>query len=314
MLARWLTECKALWQGIALLTRLAKKAGLFCPYLWLIVFLIWPTLEVFNISFSELRIGAPPYEPLWQWINNEVLQLRISIANYAVVLGDALYRMAYLNSVLIAGISTLVCLLIGYPVAYGITRAKKRWQILLLILAVLPFWTSFLVRVYAWVNLLSPQGVVNHCLMSLGWIKTPLPLMNNMGAVVIGIVYSYLPFMIFPLFASLEKINTHLLEAAYDLGCRPMGAFWRIVVPLSAPGIISGASLVFIPAVGEYIIPELLGGSTSLTIGRILWHEFFTNRDWPVACALAVIMIGLLLIPIILFEKLMARTQLDHMT
>lgn len=260
---------------------------------------------IFALSVSELRIGAPPYSPLWRWVNEETFQLTISLSNYISVLKDSFYRAAYGNSLFIASISTLLCLVIGYPMAYGISRSKR--QMIWLSLAILPFFTSFLVRVYAWISLLSPRGLINHYLTSLGF--SPLPLMNNLYAVIIGIVYSYLPFTVFPLYASLSKIDNRLLEAAYDLGCRPLSAFWRITVPLSRAGIISGASLVFIPVVGEYIIPELLGGPTCLTIGRLLWSEFFINRDWPVAATIAVIMIALVVIPMILFEKLQDSVQ-----
>lgn len=283
---------------------LLRKSWILIPYGAVLLFLVLPMLAILGISLSEFSTGFPPYKALFQWVDSETLQLRFSFSSYAVVLKESLYRQAYFNSLMISGISTVFCLLLGYPMAYGITRISPRWQLLWLMLAILPFWTSFLVRVYAWMNLLNPEGVISHFLQWMGMVNGPITLSNTMAAVIVGIVYSYLPFMIFPLYATLSKIEPSLLEAAHDLGCHPTRAFWRITLPLSRPGIFAGASLVFIPAMGEYIIPELLGGPSSLTIGRLLWYEFFTNRDWPVACALAVIMIVLLGIPIFLFEKL----------
>ena len=277
------------------------------PYIWYGFLLIIPLILVFSLSFSEFTIGSPPYKPLWEWLDGGVFQLKISFANYIIVLKDVFYRLAFAQSFGIASLSTIFCLLMGYPMAYGI--AKSRFRLIWLMLAVLPFLTSFLVRIYAWITLLSPQGLINHLFISCG--LKPLALMNNPYAVIIGVVYSYLPFMIFPLYAVLEKMDPRFIEAAYDLGCRPLSAFWRITVPLSRAGIVAGSSLVFIPAMGEYLIPEFLGGPTSLTIGRLLWLEFFTNRDWPVAATLAVVIIVLLLVPIFLFEKL--QTSLgDH--
>jgi putrescine transport system permease protein len=279
-----------------------RKSWILLPYLWYVIFLIAPLFTILAISFSEYQLAAPPYKPLIQWIDREVLQLQLSFSNYLIIFRDNFYKTAFINSIKIAFFSTLFCLMIGYPMAYGIARSRKK--MLWLMLAILPFGTSFLVRVYAWINLLSPLGLVNHGLsyFHLG----PFALINNPYAVIIGIVYSYLPFMIFPIYAVLDKMDPHLIEAAYDLGCRRFSAFWRITVPLSFSGIVTGASLVFIPAVGEYIIPEFLGGScvSAMTIGRLLWAEFFINRDWPVASALAIIMIILLLIPILIFEKL----------
>lgn len=229
--------------------------------------------------------------------------MQFDFENYAFIIFDEFYRCACWNSLKLAGISTFFCLIIGYPMAYSIVQAKTpRRRFILLTLAILPFWTSFLTRVYAWVNLLSKEGVINHFLQMIGIIDEPIPLMHNDFATATGIIYTYLPFMIFPLYVALEKIERSLLEAAFDLGCKPFMTFWKITVPLSFPGIFAGISLVFIPAVGEYIIPEILGGTKSLTIGSILWSEFFINRDWPVACSLAIIMVILLFIPIVLLE------------
>jgi len=270
------------------------------PYLWYGIMLVAPLATIVALSFSEFSLGAPPYTSLFQWISNESFQITIHLTNYMIVFRDSFYRAAFMNSFGIATVSTLFCLALGYPMAYGIARSKH--HIVWLLLAILPFFTSFLVRIYAWITLLSPQGLINHGLSYLGFSSWSL--MYTPYATIVGVVYSYLPFMIFPLYAVLDKINPHLLEAAYDLGCRPFSAFWRITVPLSRSGILAGSSLVFIPAMGEYLIPELLGGPTSLTIGRLLWYEFFTNRDWPLATTLAVVIIVALFLPIFIFEKL----------
>lgn len=270
------------------------------PYLWYGVMLVAPLATIVALSFSEFSVDAPPYQPLFRWISQESFQLTVHLTNYLIVFRDSFYRAAFMNSMGIATVSTVFCLAIGYPMAYGIARSKH--HMVWLLLAILPFFTSFLVRIYAWMILLSPQGLINHALSYLGLGSWTL--MNTPYAIIIGVVYSYLPFMIFPLYAVLDKITPHILEAAYDLGCRPFSAFWRITVPLSRSGILAGSSLVFIPAMGEYLIPELLGGPTSLTIGRLLWYEFFTNRDWPLATTLAVVIILALFLPIFIFEKL----------
>lgn len=293
---------------LSFLKKVARRPfWVLAPYGWLLLFFLIPFVMVLKISFSEPVTGLPPYSPLVAWLGDYILQIKISLENYLFVISDDLYLYAYFHSLWIAFWATLACLMLGYPMAYGIARASPRFKILLLMLVVLPFWTSFLVRVYAWVSLLSPQGVINNLLVYLGIIQHPLLLMDNTFAVWIGIVYSYLPFMILPLYTSLEKIDTTLLEAAFDLGCRPFTAFWKIIVPLSFPGAISGSILVFVPAVGEFVIPELLGGSKTLMIGRVLWNEFFHNRDWPVASALAILMLLLLLIPMTIFQRLQNR-------
>ncbi len=216
---------------------------------------------------------------------------------------DSLYLDAFGNSLRVAAVSTLICLLIGYPMALGIARARERLRVPLLLLVVLPFWTSFLIRVYAWIGILKGNGLVNNLLMGLGWIDTPLKLLHTDFALYLGIVYGYLPFMVLPLYATLSRMDNSLLEAAADLGCRPLSAFWRVTVPLSIPGIVAGSLLVFVPAVGEFVIPDLLGGPDSLMIGKLLWSEFFNNRDWPVAAALAVALLALLVVPVLLFER-----------
>ncbi len=282
------------------------------PYLWLIFFFVIPFIIVLKISFAESRIAMPPYSPLWEWVSTSTMQIKLTMSNFGFLFEDALYKNAYLSSVRIAFVSTLLCLLIGYPMAYGMARAKPSTRNILLLLIILPFWTSFLLRVYAWIGLLKNNGVINNLLVSLGLIDEPIVMMQTDFAVYLGIVYSYLPFMILPLYATLEKMDVTLLEAAADLGCRPIKAFLRITLPLSTPGIIAGCMLVFIPAVGEYVIPALLGGPSTLMIGRVLWDEFFANRDWPVASAVAIAMLLLLVIPIMLFQYFQGREMRAH--
>ncbi len=277
------------------------------PYLWLILFFLAPFLIVLKISLSQVAIAIPPYVPTfdisegWQAFVDKLGDL--SFENYVWLTEDALYWKSYLSSVTIAAISTLLTLLIGYPIAYGMARSPKSLRPTLLMLIILPFWTSFLIRVYAWIGILKNEGLLNQLLMTLGLINEPLVILNTNIAVYIGIVYSYLPFLVLPLYASLERLDESLLEAAEDLGCPPWIAFWKITVPLSLPGIIAGCFLVFIPAVGEFVIPDLLGGSDTLMIGKTLWVEFFNNRDWPVSSAVAVLLLLILVIPIVLFQN-----------
>jgi putrescine transport system permease protein len=268
------------------------------PYAWLALFFLVPFAIVLKISLSEQALGIPPYTPL-------IVDGRIQAtgANYQFLLGDSLYARAYLNAIWFAAWSTLGCLLIGYPLAYAIVRAPRRWRNALLLLVILPFWTSFLIRVYAWIGLLKGNGLINNLLLQLGLIHTPLSLINNAFAIYVGLIYSYLPYMVLPLYAALEKLDPALLEAAADLGCRPRQAFWRVTLPLSMPGIVAGALLVFIPMCGEFIIPDLLGGPDTLMIGHVLWDEFFTNRDWPLASAVAVAMLALLVVPMGLLRR-----------
>jgi putrescine transport system permease protein len=264
-------------------------------FAWLLAAIAAPFALIVAISFGEATQGAPPFE----W--------RLSFANYRLLLSDDLYWGALLNAARIAGTSTFVCLLVGYPMAMAIVRAAPQRRALLLFLVMLPFWTSFLIRVYAWMGLLRPTGLVNALLGDLGLIEEPLQLIANEFAVHLGIVYAYLPFMILPLYATLEKLDGTLLEAAYDLGAGPQRAFWRVTFPLSLPGVAAGALLVFIPASGEFVIPDLLGGPSSPMIGRVLWFEFFQNRDWPMACALATALAILLAGPLLLFDRLRLR-------
>ena len=282
------------------------------PYLWLLLFFAIPFIIVLKISFSETQLAMPPYAPLIQWIGEQALTIRVNLENFVFLMTDALYVRAYLNSIGVAAVSTLLCLLIGYPMAYGIARASPAWRNVLLMLVILPFWTSFLLRVYAWIGLLRGNGVINNVLMALGVIDEPLVMLQTDFAVYVGITYSYLPFMVLPLYANLEKMDLTLLEAAADLGCRPTKAFFTITLPLSVPGIIAGAMLVFIPAVGEFVIPALLGGPDSLMIGKVLWNEFFNNRDWPVASAVAIAMLLLLVVPIMLFQYFQGRQMAVH--
>jgi len=272
------------------------------PYLWLLLFVLLPLAILLKISLAESAIGVPPYTALLRWTEG-LPRLAATLENYALLLSDELYWRAYLSSIVYALGTTVFCLLLGYPMAYAVARAPKAWRSALLMLVVLPFWTSFLLRVYAWIGLLKDNGVINNALIWLGLIHEPLPLLNNSFAVYVGLVYGYLPFMILPLYATLEKLDPALLEAAADLGCRPWRAFLRVTLPLSRPGIAAGALLVFIPAVGEFVIPELLGGPDTLMIGKVLWDEFFENRDWPVASALAVAMLVLLVGPLALMRR-----------
>ncbi len=277
------------------------------PTFWLLMLFLIPFLIVFSISFSEVRLAIPPYTPLISWHNTTWPTFDLHGSAYSFLFTDSLYVSSYLYSVKVAAISTLLCLLIGYPMAYAIAHSSPASRSVLLMLIVLPFWTSFLLRVYAWIGLLKNNGVINNVLMSLGIIHHPLVMLQTDFAVYIGIVYSYLPFMILPLYANLEKHDPALLEAAADLGARPFRAFLRITLPLSLPGIVAGSLLVFIPAVGEYVIPTLLGRTDQLMIGRVLSDEFFENRDWPVASAVAILILLLLVIPIMLFQRMQRR-------
>ncbi|NNE80068.1 MAG: ABC transporter permease subunit [Silicimonas sp.] len=277
------------------------------PYLWLLVLFLVPFLIVMKISLSDYAISIPPYTPTldfsggWQAVRDFFGAL--DFENYVFLTEDDLYWKAYLSSLKIAIISTILTLLVGFPIAYGMARAPDEWRPALMMLVILPFWTSFLIRVYAWMGILANEGILNQFLLWLGLISEPLTIINTNIAVYIGIVYTYLPFMILPVYASLERMDPSLLEAAEDLGCSRVSAFWNVTVPLARPGVIAGCFLVFIPAVGEFVIPSLLGGSQTLMIGKVLWEEFFSNRDWPVASAVAIILLLILIIPIVLFQR-----------
>ncbi|MGV8959422.1 MAG: ABC transporter permease subunit [Stenotrophomonas sp.] len=276
------------------------------PYLWLLLFFAIPFLIVLKISFSRMAVAMPPYTSVVEYVDN-ALTLNLNLGNYVALLHDSQYAVAYLSSIKIAVISTLFTLLIGYPMAYVISRMSPSARNIAMMLVVLPSWTSFLIRVYAWIGILDSNGILNRWLMASGLIDQPLHILYTPLAAYIGIVYCYLPFMVLPLYANLVKLDQRLLEAAYDLGAKPWKAFLTITLPLSRSGIIAGCMLVMIPVVGEFVIPEMLGGPDTLMIGRVLWSEFFNNRDWPAASAVAIVMLLLLLIPILIFNHYQQR-------
>ena len=284
-----------------------KFALIAIPYVWLLALFLVPFAIVFKISLSDIALSIPPYLPQLDlakgWDGITALLSALDFENFEFLMSDDLYYKAYLSSLKIAAISTFLTLLIGYPIAYAMTRAAEEWRPTLLMLVILPFWTSFLIRVYAWIGILGQEGFLNQTLMYLGLTSKPLIILNTPVAVYVGIVYTYLPFMILPIYSALDKLDDSLLEAAEDLGCSRLKAFWLITFPLSRGGIIAGCFLVFIPTLGEFVIPSLLGGSNTLMIGKVLWDEFFSNRDWPLASAVAVILLLILIIPIILFQR-----------
>ncbi|WP_299846400.1 ABC transporter permease subunit [uncultured Roseovarius sp.] len=277
------------------------------PYLWLLALFLVPFLIVLKISLSDTALAIPPYTPTLDfstgWQGFKDFWAELDLENFEFLTTDDLYWKAYLSSLKIAIIATLFTLLVGYPIAYGMANAPDHWRPTLMMLVILPFWTSFLIRVYSWMGILSNEGYLNQFLLGTGLISEPLTILNTNTAVYIGIVYTYLPFMILPIYSALERLDASLLEAAEDLGCSRLTAFWLVTVPLSKNGIIAGCFLVFIPTLGEFVIPSLLGGSKTLMIGKVLWEEFFNNRDWPVASAVAVILLLILIIPIILFQR-----------
>lgn len=277
------------------------------PYFWLLALFLIPFLIVMKISLSDAALARPPYMPQLDWSEGwagiRAFFSELDFENYLFLTTDDLYWKAYLSSLKIAAISTVLTLMVGYPMAYAMARADESWRPTLLMLIILPFWTSFLIRVYAWIGILSTEGYLNQLLLGLGLISDPLTILNTTTAVYIGVVYTYLPFMVLPIYSALDRMDDSLLEAAEDLGCTRFSAFWLITIPLSRPGIIAGCFLVFIPTLGEFVIPSLLGGSETLMIGKVLWEEFFSNRDWPVASTVAVILLLLLIIPIVLFQR-----------
>jgi putrescine transport system permease protein len=281
------------------------------PFLWLVGFFLLPFLIVFKMSLSDDAVAQPPYTPVFDlregWAALREKLAMFDFENYAFVLGDWLYLYSYMQSLLLAAVATALLLLVGYPVAYAIARSPRGLRPVLLLLVILPFFTSFLIRVYAWIGILSREGLLNQTLLSLGAISQPLEILATNVAVVIGMVYSYFPFMVLPLYAALEKMDDSLLEAAADLGATPTQAFWRITVPVSAPGIAAGALLCFIPAVGEFVIPDLLGGSDTQMIGRTVWNEFAVNRSWSISSALAILILLVLLIPILIYQRMQLR-------
>lgn len=274
------------------------------PYLWLLLFFLAPFAIVLRMALSDADQALPPYAPhfeglatLWEFLR------QLDLENFRLLADDALYWQSYLQSLRIAALTTLITLAIGYPLAYAMAVAPRRWRPILLLLVVLPFWTSFLIRVYAWIGILRPEGLLDMVLGGLGLASEPLRLLNTEAAVLIGMVYSYLPFMVLPLFATLEKLDRSLLEAAADLGATPLKAFLTVTLPLSLPGILAGSALVFIPSVGEFVIPDLLGGPDTVMIGKVLWNEFFSNRDWPLASAVAIVLLIVLVLPLALLQR-----------
>ncbi len=289
----------------------ARRLVVLIPYFWLLACFLVPFLIVVKISLSQIAIAQPPYTPVLDlaggWVALEQFLAALSIENYAFIVSDWLYVASYFKSLEVAGVSTLLLLLIGFPIALGLARAPRRWQPALFMLVVLPFWTSFLIRIYAWISILQRDGFLNQVLLVLGIVEQPPVWLSTDTAVYIGIVYSYLPFMVLPIYATLEKMDETLIEAAADLGCPPWKAFWLVTLPLSLPGVIAGALLCFIPIMGEFVIPDLLGSSQSMMIGQTLWTEFFTNKDWPVASAVAVVLLCLLVLPIVLYQHMQTR-------
>ena len=298
----------------AIFTRPARLAAI-APYLWMALFFLVPFLFVLKISLSQTAIAQPPYTPVFDvaegWEAIKAAFAALSLDNFTLLVSDDLYVLSYLRSLMVAAVSTSILLVIGYPIAYGMARLSQRWRAIAMMLVIVPFWTSFLIRIYAWINILQHDGLLNQVLLALHVVSTPAVWLSTDGAMYLGIVYSYLPFMILPLYATLSKLDPALLEAAADLGASPRQAFWRVTFPLSLPGIGAGALLCFIPIVGEFVIPDLLAGSDALMIGQTLWLEFFTNKDWPVASATAVVLLLLLLAPLLLYDRLQRR-QLEQ--
>jgi putrescine transport system permease protein len=294
--------------------RLGRFVVAAIPYLWLLVFFLIPFLIVFKISLSSTEIAQPPYSPVFDplnegWAATLERAKEFTGANYRRLVEGTIYIQSYLSSLWIAASATVLMLIVGYPIAYALAKAPRSIRPTLLMFIILPFWTSFLIRVYAWIGILSQEGLLNSGLMWLGVIDEPLAILSTNTAVYIGIVYSYLPFMVLPLYAALEKMDDTLIEAAQDLGCTPFQAFWRVTFPLSLPGVVAGSFLVFIPSVGEFVIPDLLGGSDTVMIGKTLWEEFFNNRDWPAASAVAITLLVVLVVPIVIFQHNQAKLQ-----
>ncbi|CAN5314607.1 ABC transporter permease [soil metagenome] len=291
-------------------TRPARRAVL-APYLWMLLFFLVPFGLVIKISLSQTAIAMPPYVPVFDltlgWTALKAAMAALSIDNFRLLIADNLYIASYLRSLAVASISTAVLLALGYPIAYGMARLPRAWQPLAMMLVIVPFWTSFLIRIYAWINILQHDGLLNKVLLALHLVSTPVVWLSTDSAMYLGIVYSYLPFMILPLYATLAKLPPSLLEAAADLGASRRQAFWLVTFPLSLPGVGAGVLLCFIPIVGEFVIPDLLAGSNAMMIGQTLWLEFFTNKDWPVACAIAVLLLAILLLPLLLYERLQLR-------
>jgi putrescine transport system permease protein len=296
--------------GRRIFTRPARLAAI-APYLWMALFFLVPFIFVVKISLSQTVIAQPPYVPVFDLSAGagaiKAALSALSLDNFKLLATDDLYVLSYLRSLVVAAVSTSILLLIGYPIAYGMARLPQRWQSVAMMLVIVPFWTSFLIRIYAWINILQHDGLLNQILLALHLVSAPVVWLSTDSAMYLGIVYSYLPFMILPLYATLTKIEPALLEAAGDLGSSPRQAFWLVTFPLSLPGVGAGVLLCFIPIVGEFVIPDLLAGSDSLMIGQTLWLEFFTNKDWPVASAAAVVLLLVLLAPLLLYDRLQRR-------
>jgi putrescine transport system permease protein len=290
--------------------RPARYAAI-APYLWMALFFLVPFGFVLKISLSQTAIAQPPYAPVFDpsegWEAFKAAFEQLSLENFRLLVSDNLYILSYLRSLVVAVSSTLILLMIGYPIAYGMARLPQRWQGIAMTLVIVPFWTSFLIRIYAWINILQHDGLLNQILLASHLVPDPVVWLSTDTAMYIGIVYSYLPFMILPLYATLAKMDRALLEAAEDLGASPLKAFWLVTFPLSLPGVGAGVLLCFIPIVGEFVIPDLLAGSNSLMIGQTLWLEFFTNKDWPVASAVAIALLLLLVPPLVLYDRLQRR-------
>jgi putrescine transport system permease protein len=295
-------------------TRPARLAAI-APYLWMALFFLVPFAFVLKISLSQAAIAQPPYTPVFDLSEGfeaiKAALAALSLDNFRLLVSDNLYVLSYLRSLAVAAISTTILLAIGYPIAYAMSRLPQRWQGVAMMLVIVPFWTSFLIRIYAWINILQHDGLLNQILLALHVVSVPVVWLSTDSAMYLGIVYSYLPFMILPLYATLAKMDPALLEAAGDLGASPRDSFWLVTFPLSLPGVGAGALLCFIPIVGEFVIPDLLAGSNSLMIGQTLWLEFFTNKDWPVASASAVVLLLLLLAPLLLYDR-QQRRQLER--
>ena len=291
-------------------TRPARFAAI-APYLWMVLFFLVPFGFVLKISLSQTAIAQPPYVPTFALSEGpgaiKAAFAALSVDNFRLLVSDDIYVLSYLRSLTVALVATARLLAIGYPIAYGMARLPRRWQGLAMMLVIIPFWTSFLIRIYAWINILQHDGVLNEILLALHVVSTPVVWLSTDTAMYLGIVYSYLPFMILPLYATLSKLESSLLEAAADLGASPMHAFWLVTFPLSLPGVGAGVLLCFIPIVGEFVIPDLLAGSDSMMIGQTLWLEFFTNKDWPMASATAVVLLALLLVPLLIYDRLQRR-------
>ncbi len=304
-----MTDISGDTQGSSALQRLGRWAQarwrtiiIVVPFFWLLLFFLAPFFIVAKISLAELAIASPPFTKMIEWTDSGIVTIRIVFDNFIYILEDSLYVDTYINSLKISVTCTILCLLLGYPIAYGIVRSGPVAKPLLLFAIILPFWTSFLLRVYAWMGLLADQGTINNLLIAMGVIDEPIRMLYTEFAVYLGIVYTYMPFMILPLYANMEKLDGSLNEAAADLGSRPTNTFFKVTLPLTMPGIIAGSLLVFIPATGEYVIPDLLGGGNVQMIGRVLFNEFSRNTDWPVAAAVAIVLLFLLVLPIIIFQ------------